>query len=367
MKTVLFNDLQQQNIKFKKQFLTALDKVLEKGWLILGNEVSSFEKEFAGYIGTKFAIGVASGTDAIIMALQALELGPDDEVAIPVNVYPVAFAVAEAGVKLRLIDIDPKTHNMDPKDLASKITKKTKAVILVHLFGLAAPIREISAVAKKNNLTVIEDCSQAHGTTYRGKRTGSFGLLSVFSFYPTKNLGALGDGGIILTSNKKLAQKLAAMRQYGEVSRYESVMRGRVSRLDELQAAFLRIKLKTLDKDLKKRISKAKLYYQLLQNIEGIEAPLAEDKMQHTFHLYVVKATRRQELQQFLQQQGIQTGIHYPHLIHRVKPFVDKKVTDKDFPQAIAANKEILSLPFYPDISDADIRYVCRKIKEFYR
>ena len=367
MKTILFNDLQRANNQHKTAFKKALDLVLKRGYLILGREVALFEKEFAKYIGVKYGVGVASGTDSIILALQALDLKPTDEVAIPVNVYPVAFAVAAAGFKIKLIDVDPETLNLDANDLAQKATKQTKAVILVHLFGRVAQIKEVLAVARRKKMTLIEDCSQAHGTQYHGKRVGNFGKLSCFSFYPTKNLWALGDGGIVVTNDKALADKVRALRQYGEVKRYESELMGRVSRLDELQAAFLRVKLRKLNSDLALRIKKAKLYIENLQDIDEIPLPQLGKKMEHTFHLFVVKAAVRNKLQQYLTDRGIQTGIHYPLLIHQVQSFAYLKESDEHFPSASRINRHLLSLPFYPLMSESDIKTVCEAIKEFYR
>jgi dTDP-4-amino-4,6-dideoxygalactose transaminase len=367
MRQIIFNNLQRQNIQFKSQFKRALNGVLKKGNLILADEVARFEKEFAKYVGVMHGIGVASGTDAIILALLALDLKPTDEVAIPVNVYPVAFAVAAAGFKVKLIDIEPEALNLDVADLAKKATSRTKVVILVHLFGRAGRIKEAMALAKKRKMILIEDCSQAHGTKYHGKTVGSFGRISCFSFYPTKNLGALGDGGIVVTNDKKLAAKIRALRQYGEITRYESELMGRVSRLDEIQAAFLRVKLKKLNQDLNKRIAKAKLYQKNLASVKEIELPSFKKKWEHTFHLYVIKAANRKGLQTHLTKLGIQTGIHYPHLINRVKPFHYLKNLDKDFPVATKVNQEILSLPFYPNIPAKDIRFVCQAIKQFYQ
>ena len=367
MKTILFNDLQYQNIQHQTAFKQALSLVLKRGNLILGSEVAAFEKEFASYVGVKYGVGGASGTDAIMLSLKALDLKPTDEVAIPVNVYPVAFAVESAGFKLKLIDVDPETLNIDVTDLAKKITQKTKAVIVVHLFGKTANLMAISALAKKKGLVLIEDCSQAHGTQYQGKKVGSFGKLSCFSFYTTKNLGALGDGGIVVTNDETLADIIRAMRQYGEVKRYESQMEGRVSRLDELQAAFLRVKLRKLNIDLTKRVKKAKVYIDNLKDVSEIKLPLIGKKWEHTFHLFVIKACQRNKLQQYLLEHGIQTGIHYPLLIHQVESFTYLQGKDSDYPNASSVNHDLLSLPFYPDIPEADIRTVCKAIKDFYR
>lgn len=366
MKIIKFNDLQLQNIKYKKQFQQVFDKVLRKGNLILGDEVAAFEQEFAQFIGVKYGIGVASGTDALILSLISLDLKPQDEVIVPVNVYPVAFAVSSAGFKIKLVDIDPDTLNLDVTNLEKKITKNTKAIILVHLYGKAAPLKEVLRLAKKKNVTVIEDGSQAHGTIYQQKRVGSLGYIGCFSLYPTKNLGALGDGGIVVTNNRKIAEKIRALRQYGEVKRYESKLLGRVSRLDEIQAAFLRVKLKKINVELNQRIAKADLYLKNLADIDSIILPKYEKKFEHTFHLFVIRAKKRNELQAYLTKKGIQTGLHYPYLISELVPFAYLKHQKKDFPNATLTNRQILSLPFYPDIPLTDINYVCREIRKFY-
>lgn len=367
MKKIKFNDLRLQNIKYEKEFKKTFERLLNKGIFILGPEVKSFEKEFAKYIGVKFGIGVASGTDALILALLSLNLKSEDEIAIPVNVYPVAFAVASAGFNVKLIDIDPTTFNLDVKDLEKKVTKNTKAVILVHLFGKAAEIKNVLDFAKRKKILVIEDCSQAHGTLYKGRRVGSFGQVSCFSFYPTKNLGALGDGGMVLTDNKVIADKIRALRQYGEVEKYESKFLGRISRLDEAQAAFLRVKLKKLNNLIKNRTKKANLYIRELKDIDEITLPINYAEFEHTYHLFVIKAKKRNALKKYLEEKGIETMIHYPHLINEVFTFSYLKYKNEDFPNAVISNNEILSLPLYPDISNNDIKYVCSVIKKFYR
>lgn len=368
MRKVRFNDLRLENIKYEKEFKKTFDKLLNKGVFILGEEVGSFEKEFAKYIGVKFGIGVASGTDALILALLSLNLKSGDEIAIPVNVYPVAFAVASAGFKIKLIDIDPDTFNMDVKDLGKKVTTNTKVIILVHLFGKAAEVKDILDFAERKKLLVIEDCSQAHGALYKGRRVGSFGQISCFSFYPTKNLGALGDGGIVLTNNEAIANKIRALRQYGEVRRYESRFLGRISRLDEIQAAFLRIKLKKLNNLIKKKTEKAALYIKKLNGISEIILPVNYEKFGHTYHLFVIKAKKRTALKKYLETKGIQTAIHYPQLISEVLIFSYLRYKkNRDFPNAAISNNEILSLPLYPDISNNEVEYVCSAIKKFYR
>ncbi len=366
MRNVKFNDLRLQNRKYENAFQNVLRKLLNKGVFLMGNEVQEFEREYARYIGLKFGIGVASGTDAITLSLLSLQLKSSDEVAIPVNVYPVAFAAASAGLNIKLIDIDPNTFNLDINDLTKKVTQKTKVIILVHLYGKAANIDAVLKFAKKRNIKVIEDCSQAHGTLYRSKKVGSFGYINCFSFYPTKNLGSLGDGGMILTSDRAVADRIRALRQYGEVKRYESRYLGKISRMDEIQAAFLRVKLKNLNEENKKRMQKAEMYIKRLTTLNEIILPKYDKKLEHTYHLFVIKTKRRDALKKYLEKKGVQVAIHYPYLINEIPPFSYLKSKGKLFPNASQTNKEILSLPLYASMPEEDIEYVSLMIKKFY-
>lgn len=361
----LFNlSLQYQEVK--KEINHKIKQVLTKGSYILGEEVRNFEKEFAKYLGVKYAVGVASGTDALKIAIKTLDLKFDDEVILPVNVYPTAFGVVEAGVKIKLADIDPETYNIDPTSLERVITKKTKAIIPVHLYGQPCQMAKILKIAKKYKLFVIEDCAQAHGAEYKGKKVGTLGDVSCFSFYPTKPLGAYGDGGMIITNNKKIYERAILLRMYGEKKRYQSEILGYNSRLDEVQAAVLRIKLKYLDKWNKKRQEKVAFYKKKLKTINQIELPGEIKGTKGIYHLFVVKAEKRDNLKNFLEKNEIITSIHYPIPIHLTKSFSFLGYKNGDFPVAEKVSQEVLSLPLYAEIRKQEILEVVEKIKNFY-
>lgn len=272
--------------EIKSSLHLALDEVGESGNLILGNNVQKIEKIITKLTNKKFTVGCASGTDALTIAIEAIGLEPKDEVIIPANSYPTAFGVALGGAKIVLADVEKESGNLDYKDLKKKITKKTKAVVVVHLYGLPANLENIKKICSKYKLILIEDCAQAFGARYKGKLVGSFGEIAVFSFYPTKNLGALGDGGAISTNNYKIYEKLLMLRSYGEKKRYESEFLGKNSRLDELQAAFLITKFPYLKDWIKIRKQLAKVYMRELKNIQQIKLPIYKN---NTFHLYPLK------------------------------------------------------------------------------
>lgn len=356
-----FLNLQTQHKKMQKQLIDAFKQTLNDGVYILGKQVLLFEKEFANYLNIPHAIGVASGTDALLLALRALHIGAGDEVIVPANAYPTVFAVALSGAKIKLVDVDYRTHTLDPLKLKDVITQKTKAIVVVHLYGQAAEMDSILAFAKQHNIEVIEDAAQAHGTEFAGKKVGTLGTIGCFSFYPTKNLGALGDGGMVVTKNARLAENIRQLRMYGEKSRYNSVVIGFNSRLDELQAAILRVKLKTLDLDNKRRRRIATEYIKKLKNL-NVVLPEYSDIKQHNFHIFAIKTKSRKKLQEFLTQQGVETSIHYPVPIHRVNSFKSLGYSFSEFPVASTLSKEILSLPCYPSLSLKDVKKICNLI-----
>ena len=302
--------LEQKAIDF------AIKKVLNSGIYILGNEVKSFESEFSKYIGSKYAVSCASGTDALFLTLKALGIKTGDEVITQANsALPTACAISMAGAKPVFLDINPNSFGINHKLIEKIITKKTKAVIAVHLYGIPFDIKNVLSVIKKHNLHLIEDCAQAHGTEYHGKKAGSFGFAWCFSFYPTKNLGAIGDGGIITTNNKNLANKIKLLREYGQKEKNYSIIPGYNSRLDELQAAILRTRLKILNKNINLRIKKARLYNSLLKNLPII-TPQEQKSTKNSYHLYVIRTKDRNNLKTYLKSKGIETMIHYPYPIH---------------------------------------------------
>ncbi|MGB8225278.1 MAG: DegT/DnrJ/EryC1/StrS family aminotransferase, partial [Sedimentisphaerales bacterium] len=336
-----------QYLSYKNEIDTAIRQVLDSGWYILGKEVKAFEEEFASYIGVGFGIGVGSGTDAIQLALRALKIGTGDEV-ITVSHTAVATvaAIEMTGAKAIMVDIEPDFYTIDPSKIKAAITPRTKAIIPVHLYGQPADLDPILKIARQHNLRVIEDCAQAHGAIYKNKRAGSFGDIACFSFYPTKNLGALGDGGMVVTNDSKLAERVEMLRQYGWKERYVSQFAGINSRLDELQAAILRVKLKHLDEDNSKRIHLADIYNRQLSDTDLI-LPRQRENSSHIYHLYVIRSSRRDKLLSYLKEKGIGAAVHYPVPVH-LQPAYNH---GQNLEWTEHITKEILSLPMYPELS----------------
>lgn len=361
---ILMNDFKREYAAFKKDINKALKNCLESGWYILGEEGKKFEEEFAQYIGTKYCIGVGNGLEALQISLMALEIGPGDEVITVSNsAVATTLAITNVGATPVFVDVDDYFH-IDVAKIEEKITSKTKAIIPVHLFGQSVAINKLMGLAKKYNLHIIEDACQAHGASYQNKKVGTFGTFGCFSFYPTKNLGAYGDGGAITTNSEELYKKCLLLRNYGQTNRYEHDIVGLNSRLDEIQATVLRIKLKKLDRMLAKRNSLARLYKKNLSGISQIILPKTRKNNFHAFHLFVIQAERRNELMEFLKNNGIQTLIHYPIPIHKQKCYKNfNKVSlqkTEDF-----ANK-ILSLPMNPFLKKEEVLIICDFIKKFY-
>ena len=298
------NPLEQYN-SYKKEIDTAISSVLTKGNYILGDEVKSFEQEFSDFIGVDYGIGVGNGTDALLVALKACGVGPEDEViTVSHTAVATATSIIMSGAKPVLVDIEPNFYSIDLSKLESAITEKTKAIILVHLYGCPAEIENIKKITKKHNIFLIEDCAQAHGAVYKDSKVGSFGDLSCFSFYPTKNLGAIGDGGMVLTKDDSLAERCFELREYGWKERYSSSTFGWNTRLDEIQAAILRVKLKYLDIDNKKRKRIAQMYKELLDD-SIIELPKERKESSHVYHLFVIQSDNRDSLMEYLHQKDI--------------------------------------------------------------
>jgi len=356
---------------FRNELLEALDKVCSSGQFILGDEVKLFEEEYAKWLGTTYALGVANGTDAILLALLALGIGPGDEVIAPSHTYfATGNAIVKSGAKLVLADIDLKTYNMDPVQIEAKITKKTKAILPVHLYGQPCLMDKILPLAKKHSLALVEDCAQAHGSLYQGKKVGSFGQFGCFSFYPTKNLGAYGDGGMVVTSDEKLAQEIRILRNQGMTKRYHHDKLGFNSRLDTLQAAVLRVKFRHLAQALEARRKKAYRYNELIER-EGLAAevviPWGAPQGYHTYHQYVIRVSKRDELLKHLCDSGVDCYIYYPFPLHLTQALEFLGYRKGDFPNSEKAALETFALPIYPELTDEDQLYVVEKIKEFYK
>jgi len=356
-------DIRKQHGQIRQELVKAMEKVLDSGWYILGKEVETFEEEFSAFVGTSHAVGVASGTDALYLALKALDIGPGDEV-ITVSHTAVATvaAIVQTGATPVLVDICEESYTMDPSQLPAAISPRTKAIIPVHLYGQAADMDNILAIAENRGISVIEDCAQAHGALYKGKKVGSLGLMGAFSFYPTKNLGAMGDGGIIVTFDENIARKIRLLRQYGWQERYISSFSGTNSRLDEIQAAILRIKLKYLDTWNKKRHALAELYGHHLSHVRK-PAELA-DRV-HVYHLYVVATPQRKDLMDYLKNRGIVTAIHYPVPVHLQEAY-SKLIRCGKLPVTEKICSQIISLPMYPELTAGEIREISNSINEFF-
>jgi len=349
----------------KEEIDAAIARVMESGRYILGQEVAAFEQEFAAYIGVQFGIGVGSGTEALHIALKACGIQPGDEV-ITVSHTAVATvaAIQLCGARPILIDIDPQTFVIDANRIERAITSRTKVILPVHLYGNVADMQSIRSIADRHGLRIVEDCAQSHGATYGGQKSGTLGNLAAFSFYPTKNLGAFGDAGMVVTNDPELSDLVRLLREYGWRQRYVSEIPGLNSRLDELQAAILRVKLKYLDQWNEERRKKAKIYTGMLSPL-GIVCPSEGLGVKHVYHLYVIRTRERDALQAFLKKKGIQTLIHYPVPIHLQKAYKDLGYRHGDLPLTEQCSLEILSLPFFPELKECEIGEVAESIRSF--
>ncbi len=356
-----FNDLRALYLAHQKEIDEAVQRVLASGWYILGREVQAFEAEFAAYCGAAGCVGVNSGTDALHLALRACGVGPGDEVVtVAHTAVATVAAIRMAGATPVLVDIDPQTYTMSPTALAEAITPATRAVIPVHLYGHPADMDAICAVAKE--CFIIEDCAQAHGAHYKGRPVGSFGDLACYSFYPTKNLGALGDGGAVTGNDLELLEKVRLLREYGWTphARYISQMEGVNSRLDELQAAILRVRLRHLDEDNERRRRLAALYNDLLP--DALQKPVERPDCRHVYHLYVVQHPERERLRSRLADQGVGAAIHYPAPVHLQPAYQNGAVCAHALPVTERAAREVLSLPMHPMLSEMQVRQVVEAV-----
>jgi dTDP-4-amino-4,6-dideoxygalactose transaminase len=360
-----FSNPKAQYLSHKAAIDKAIQETLDSGWYILGNQAKMFEQEFAAFIGCSHAIGVGSGTEALHLALKACDVGPGDEV-ITVSHTAVATisAIELCGAVPVLADIEEDYYTIDPSKIEQLITKKTKVIIPVHIYGQAANLNEIIPLARKYGLKVIEDCAQSHGAYYANKRVGSFGDVSCFSFYPTKNLGAIGDGGAVVTNDTSLAQKVKLLREYGWAERYISHISGWNSRLDELQAAVLRVKLRTLDEDNGKRRELASIYEEVLRDRELV-TPATRPGSTHVFHLYVMRSNRRDQLKQFLHEKQVGTAIHYPVPVHLQNAYLGKLKGSENLKVTERIAGEILSLPMFPELEHSHARFAAEAINQF--
>jgi dTDP-4-amino-4,6-dideoxygalactose transaminase len=367
-----FLDLKAINKQYEVDLKEACSRVIDSGWYVLGNEVAEFEKEFAAYCETEHCLGVANGLDALVLILRAyMELGvieKGDEVIVPSNTYIASIlAISENGLTPVLVEPDINTFNLDPVLVEAAITEKTKAILTVHLYGQVTAMYEINAVAKKYHLKVIEDCAQAHGAIYKNKKgqskkVGSLGDAAGFSFYPGKNLGALGDGGAVTTNDSELANTIAALRNYGSHEKYKNLYKGMNSRLDEIQAAMLRVKLRYLNKEVIARQAVALAYLQGINN-PLIELPVVEDVNAHVWHLFAIKTSLRNKLANYLTANGVQSLVHYPIPPHHQEAY--KEWDRASFPISETIHEQVLSIPISPVIRKNEIELIIQLINEF--
>lgn len=358
------NVLDRQFFMHQIEYEEAALRVLRSGWYVLGNEVLKFEEEFAAYTGRKYCVGLNSGLDALIMSVRALGIGEGDEVIVQTNTY-IATVLGITENKATPVFVEPdECFNIDAEKIEQAITPKTKAIMVTHLYGQASNMNAVAEIAKKHNLEIIEDCAQSHGAHFDGKMTGTFGISGCFSFYPTKNLGAFGDAGAIVTDNKELADTIRMMRNYGSRVRYYNEIEGLNSRLDEMQAALLRVKLKYIDELNDERKKFAVIYDNGIKN-DKIILPKVRDGAESIYHQYVVRCKERDKLRDFLEERGVQSQIHYPippHLAECYKHLGHKK---GEFPLAERMACEVLSLPMYTDMTDEEQQYVIENINQF--
>ena len=357
-----FLDLKAINARYKDEIKASIDKVLDSGWYLLGEQNKQFEENFAKYCGTKYCIGCANGLDALRLIIKAYGFGKGDEIIAPANTYIASIlAITDNGCAPILVEPDLDTYNINPDLIESKITDKTKAILVVHLYGQAVKMDKIWALAQKYNLKIIEDSAQAHGAYYNDKRVGSLGDASGFSFYPGKNLGALGDGGAVTTNDEELAQKIRALANYGSHKKYENIYQGLNSRLDEIQAAILDVKLKYLDGDNGRRREIAKYYRENIKN-PLITLPQTYDENSHVWHVFALRVKDRARFQQYLKDNEIPTIIHYPIPPHKQECY--KELNHLSFPITEQIHNEIISIPISPVMSDDEVKKVVEVVNE---
>jgi dTDP-4-amino-4,6-dideoxygalactose transaminase len=367
VKVIPFLDLKKLNTQYRDELIEVCTRVIDSGWYILGKEVEEFEKEFASYCGTKYAIGVGNGLDALTLIIRAYKelgiLSDGDEVIVPANTYiATILAITNNNLTPVLVEPDIDSYLIDPDKIEENITSKTKAIMVVHLYGQTCEMDKINEIAKKYNLKVIEDSAQSHGAYYKDKRSGNLADASGFSFYPGKNLGALGDAGAITTNDDQLAEVLKALRNYGSHKKYENIYKGVNSRLDEIQAAILRVKLKYLDGEIERRRKIARFYLENIKN-DNIILPKVREDSNHVWHLFVIRAEKRDKLQKYLLDKGIYTLIHYPIPPH--KQIAYKEWNDKSYPITEKISKEVLSLPISGVLTLEEAEKVIEAINEF--
>jgi dTDP-4-amino-4,6-dideoxygalactose transaminase len=368
--TIPLVDLKAQYDSIRDEIDDAIHRVVQSGQFILGPEVKSFEDEMAAYCGTKYAVGVASGTDALHLALLACGIKAGGEViTTPFTFIATTESIARCGDRPVFVDIEPRSYNIDPAKVEPKITPKTKAILPVHLYGQPAAMERILDIARKHNLKVVEDCAQALGAEYKGKKVGSLGDAGCFSFFPAKNLGAYGDGGMVVTNDPQVAETVRILRVHGSKTTYQHVMHGFNSRLDALQAAILRVKLKHLDRWNELRRSKTAIYTRLLSQVNDVEPPYFDRYSKSSCNYYTIRLKdsrlNRNELRKHLESRGIQAAVYYPLSLHLQEVYKYLGHKPGDFPESERAQEEVLSLPIYPELDEDQVEKIVSEIKKF--
>ena len=359
-------DLKAQYKTYKREVVRAINEVCESQSFILGQAVAEFEERIAAYCGSKYAIGVSSGTDALLVSLMALEIGPGDEViTTPFTFFATAGSIARVGAKPVFVDVDADSYNIDVRRIEKKITENTRAIMPVHLFGQAAQIKPIMEIARQHHLAVIEDAAQAMGAKQDGVKCGNFGICGCFSFYPSKNLGGFGDGGLVTTNSKTLAEKIKILRDHGQNPRYFYKVTGGNFRLDAIQAAVLTAKLKHLDKWNEKRRQNAALYDYIFAD-SPVKGPKIDSNNVSIYHQYTVTVPKRDQLQKFLAENQIGSAVFYPKPLHLQECFRGLGYREGDLPVAEKLCREVLSLPVYPELTEEQIEYVAKMVLKFY-
>ena len=362
---VKFASFDKMHNEIKSEMISKFQEVYDKNWFINGTEVEAFEQEFAQYCEVKYCVGCGNGLDSLFLILKAYEIGEGDEVIVPSNTYiATALAVSYTGATPIFVEPNLESYNIDVTKIEEKVTEHTKAIIAVHLYGQPADMDAINEVASKYDLKVIEDAAQAHGALYKGKKVGSLGNVAGFSFYPGKNLGALGDAGAIVTDNKELADKVRALGNYGSDYKYHHIYKGHNSRLDELQAAFLRIKLKNLDRWTENRRNTAQKFMERINNT-NIILPKEMDYAKHVYHIFAIRSERRDELEAYLNQNGIQTNKHYPIPMHLQGAYSDLCIKNGELPIAEKISSSELSIPMYYGMSEEEIDAIVNICNKF--
>ncbi len=363
-----FVDLEAQYKNHKEEIDEAIQNVINDTAFIRGNYVDRFERQYAKKYGIKHCIGVANGTDAIYIVLKMLGIGPGDEVITVANSWiSTSETISQTGATPVFVDIEPGYFTIDPAKISEKVTPSTKAIIPVHLYGQPADMAPIMEIAEQNDLYVIEDTAQAHFAEYNEQKVGTFGDAATFSFYPGKNLGAYGDAGAIITNNDELARKCRMFANHGQMQKHNHKIEGVNSRLDGIQAAILNVKLNYIQNWNNKRLANALYYNELLEDIDEVNTPAIRKNDKHVFHLYVIQATNRDGLSKYLEKKKISTSIHYPTILPLLSAYDYLNYKKEEFPEAYKAQKEILSLPMYPELNKKEINYICEQIFKFYR